>query len=378
MPGMHPIAALRHLVVSACRWPTEGYSSLYAYELRVLNRFRARLRGLLCASAIALTSIGAAPQHDGYAATFEALRAADTRLQRIGERLAIANARFCRALQPAIGLALHSPDQYLGDANAAAVAHFGFASAIGVAGVVPGSAGQRAGIQPGDSIVRINGRSVDQLVALPSDTRATSRLAALHRFLADRPAGTPIDLMVRRAGRDVAARLAPRPACRARFEQTDSQDVDASADGTLVQISSRLLGELEDEGVAVLLAHELAHNALEHRRRLDEAGVRRGILSGFGRSVGLFRQTEVEADILAVHLLAGAGYDPAIAPRFWRGFGARYAGGIRSRTHPAWRDRVATMEAELPRVAAGAVPGPVETRDRPLDGNWQALLIRAR
>lgn len=335
---------------------------------------------IVAAAALGGASKGAVTPDD-YRATFEALRGADIRLQRIGERLATANVALCDRRQPALGIALHGPDQYLGDAKAAAIVHFAFSSPLGIAGTVPGGAADKAGLQADDSIVSIAARGVDTLTPGPDDTAATARLAAFDRFVATLPDATPLSIEVRRAGAVMAREVTPRPACRARFEQRDADDADVSADGVLVQISSRLLGELDDEGVAVLLAHELAHNVLSHRRRLDQAGVRRGLLAGFGRNVGLFRQTEVEADVLAVHLLARAGYDPELGARFWQSFGPRYAGGLRLRTHPAWRDRVATMTAEAPRaraaMAEGRMPALIASRDRPLDGNWQALLVEA-
>lgn len=339
---------------------------------------RRRIRKL----AVALV-LAALPSQSGSAqsldATFEALRAADVRMLTIGQRLAIAAAPWCRMQQPAIGLALHGPAQYLGEARAQATAHFGFTSPVGVAGTVPDGAGARAGIVADDAIVSAAGKLVDALSPLKQDTPATAPIAAFDRWIAAQPPSAALRLTIRRDGRAIDATLNPRPACRARFEQRDSDAVEASADGVLVQISSRLLGDLDDEGVAVLLAHELAHNVLEHRRRLNEAGVSRGLLSGFGRNAGLFKQTEVEADILSVHILTKAGYDPALAGRFWQTFGPKRAGGLRSATHPGWRDRAATMTAEAPRVAqAGRVADLLRARDMPVDGNWQAILVRAR
>ncbi|PCD01671.1 peptidase M48 family protein [Sphingomonas spermidinifaciens] len=340
-----------------------------------------RLRRLCkLVAAVALTLIGPpSVAAEDYRPVFETLRAADTRLQTLGERLAVAAAPWCRTVQPALGIAIHGPDQYLGDARAAAIAHFGFTSPIGVAGIVPGGAAARAGVRADDSIGSIGYRSTATLAPLPSDTKATAPLAAFDRFAATLPPSAPLRLVLERSGATLSATLAPVAMCRARFEQRDSDAVEASADGILVQISAGLMNELDDDGVAVLLAHELAHNVLEHRRRLDSAGVRRGLLSGIGRNAGLFKQTEVEADILSVHILAKAGYDPALAGRFWRTFGPKRAGGLRSATHPGWRDRAATMAAEAGRVAeAGRLDTLLAARERPADGDWQAILVRAR
>src|SRR3546814_2491582 len=82
--------------------------------------------------------------------------------------------------------------------------------------------------------------------------------------------------------------------------------------------------------LAAAVAHELAHNILRHRERLDAADVARGLFKGFGRSARLFRQTEIEADRLSAWPMRGAGYDPPAAVRFWGRFGTR---GGRSEEH---------------------------------------------
>lgn len=339
-------------------------------------------RSWLCKLAALLMLVAAPPATvaaQDLISVFEGLRAADARLERLGERLAIAAAPWCRTVQPALGIAIHGPDQYLGDAQAPATAHFGFTTPIGVSGIVPGGAAARAGVKADDSIAAIDGRRTDRFDILPSDTRATAPLAAFDRAAATLSPAGPVRLSLQRGGKPVEAVLKTVPMCRARFEQRDADVVAASADGVLVQISSRLMDTLDDEGVAVLLAHELAHNVLEHRRRLNAAGVSRGLLAGFGRNAGLFKQTEVEADILSVHILAKAGYDPAIGGRFWQINGSKLAGGLRDATHPGWRDRAATMTAEAGRVAEpGRLADLLSARDRPADGKWQAILIRAR
>ena len=102
-----------------------------------------------------------------------------------------------------------------------------------------------------------------------------------------------------------------------------------------------------DKTLVSLIAHELAHNVLRHRARLDAAGVDRGLMKQFGRNARLFRQTEVEADRLSVWLLAGAGYDPGAAVRFWTAFGQREGRPLfQAGTHPRWQDRVEALASE--------------------------------
>jgi hypothetical protein len=314
------------------------------------------------------------------AAWFEAMRAADLRLASTGFRLSTAAAPLCDRIEPGLGLQLHGLSQYDGTARELARAHFALTTPIGVEGVVPGSPAARASLAPNDSIVSIAG------IAPPADiaeTASTQPLAAFLSRVASLPADRPIEIVAMRGGRRIAVTVMPVPACRTRYELRIADRFDARANGELVQISSRYLEALAPELLPAAVAHELAHNILRHRERLAAAGAEFGLASGFGRNVGLFRQTEIEADILSVHLLARAGYPPRLAGRFWREAGPKImAGMIRSRSHPALEDRIATVEAEAARFAApGAVPPPptfFEHRDRPLDGNWRPLLVRPR
>ena len=62
---------------------------------------------------------------------------------------------------------------------------------------------------------------------------------------------------------------------------------------------------------------------------------------------------------MSVHLLASAGYDPAIAPAFWRSkLGKRAGGGLlRSGTYPSPGGRARLIEAEIASYL-GLTPSP--------------------
>lgn len=331
--------------------------------------------------AIMAAVIGMAqPSKAQDAAWFEAVRDADLRLASIGFRLSTAAAPICDRLEPGLGLQLHSFSQYEGAARNSARAHFGFATTIGVEGVVTGSPAARAGMKPDDSIVSIAG------IEAPADVTATASTQPLVAFLsqvADMPPAKPAEIVVVRDAQRLTITVTPVPACRTRYELRIADRFDARANGELVQISSRYLETVDAQLIPAVVAHELAHNILQHRARLAAAGAEFGLASGFGRNVGLFRQTEIEADILSVHLLARAGYPPTLAGRFWREAGPKImAGMIRSRSHPPIADRVATVEAEAARLSAAGgnppLPAFYVNRTRPLDGNWRPLLVTKR
>lgn len=300
-------------------------------------------------------------------------------MARIGYRLATANAPLCERLEPGLGLFLHTPGQYSRDVRDEANRYFRFGGPVGVEAVIEQSPAAIAGIHADDTVLSIGAARF-----APADPGAEASTAPLIRIAAQIAAldpDQPIEVRGRRDEADWVRTVDPVPACRTRFEVAIGSEFTAKADGEMVQIGSRFFEEYAEDQVAAVIAHELAHNILRHRERLEARGVSYGLLSGFGRNVRYFRQTELEADILSVSLLANAGYDPASAVRFWRAFGPEHAGGILlSRSHPAWRDRLATIEQAIAAIGPGrpARPDMLAKREQLLDGDWQSLLVKAR
>ena len=300
---------------------------------------------------------------------FSALRDVDRRMATIAYRLATANAALCDDLAPVPGVAVHALGQYDVKVRAEARAAFGFATPVAVEAVVPRSAAAFAGLAEDDGLLAVNGVPFEDGVSPKAD--AAGRDAAL-ALIARQPADRPLRLTVLRSGKRLAMTAPASPGCRSNFEVLLGPKMEASSDGGTVQIGVRFFERYDNEQVAVVVAHELAHTILKHRARLDAAGVKRGLLREVGRNGRLFRRTEGEADLLGAHLLRNAGYDPRVAVRFWREHGGDVDGGLfRSRTHPSSKARAAAIEAELAALPADAPrpyrPPVLATRDSPLD-----------
>lgn len=319
-----------------------------------------RLLTVLCAALACVYPVrGNAQPEDAFAA----LRAQDLRLAQIADLLLSANRHLCVDRMPVTGLLLHSRDQY------SSTPPEWFANGpIAVAAVLPGSPAQRAGVKENDAIVAVGERPVADL---STAERAPLRDAVFNLIAESNPEDV-LRLTIRREEGESEVALEATEGCLALVEVLSDEGIRGLSDGRVIQISYGLASRLSDQHLAVVLAHELAHSVMKHRRRLEAAGVSKGLLGELGRDQQLNRQIEIEADRLSVHLLANAGYDPQVAPAFWRSDVGSAAGGgiLRSWTYPSSTARAELIEQEialyLPLRRGPTWPGHLlARRDRP-------------
>ncbi|GGD50664.1 peptidase M48 family protein [Erythrobacter arachoides] len=269
------------------------------------------------------------------------LEAQDLRLAEIAERLALANAPLCTTLMPLTGMILHSADQY---GSTSARERF-VNGPLAIASLLPDSPAANAGLRRDDAFVAIDGQRVEDIVPAAN---ARLREAAFYR-MADRPTGTPLALTVMRDGTERVVELDAPQGCRSLVEVLLGEGPMARSDGRVIQVQFDSVAALTDSHLAIVVAHELAHTILEHRRRKEEAGIDNGLFAELGRNQRANREAEIEADRLSVHLLANAGYDPAIVPDFWRNAAAYGMPGatLPSFIYPSNEGRAALVEREI-------------------------------
>ncbi|AJA07573.1 peptidase M48, Ste24p [Sphingopyxis fribergensis] len=305
-------------------------------------------------SIVAILSLSMAAPALAQQSPYAALAATEARVATIGFRLTTANAAWCPARQPQFGWIWGDPRLYDKAQRPAALAAYRAVErdAAFVAAVAAGSPADRAGLHVGDGVAWVDMAPVANGIG----DHPFARITALEQMLAARPTNTAIWFGLT-DGRAVP--LTPMTGCASDFRVEANERAGAVADGRMVLVNQGLAEfAADDEELAAAIAHELAHNILRHRARLDAAGIDRGLGKQFGRNARLFKQTEVEADRLSVWLLAGAGYDPAAAARFWERFGRRKGRPLlQASTHPNWRDRVASLQAEAATIAAARAAG---------------------
>lgn len=283
------------------------------------------------------------------------LQSVEQRVATIGHRLATSAGDLCAPGAPLAGIKIHDASQYGRDSAPDLRAAFGSGPWPKVLALAAGGAAARAGVQPNDSILAIDGAPIPPAPEGKGYARVASAFAMLDRAMADGVAR----LSLERQGRPLTVAVTADRGCAGRFELQIGGGVTAKADGDNVVIASRLVAFAPDDGeLAAAMAHELAHNILRHRDRLNAAGISRGILQNFGRSARLTRETEIEADRLSVYLLDRAGYPMAAALSFWDRF-RKVASDLFVGTHPSNARRIETIRAEIDRVRGARARGEV-------------------
>jgi len=135
-----------------------------------------------------------------------------------------------------------------------------------------------------------------------------------------------------------------------------------------------------EDGVAVVMGHELSHAIANHgRERISQqsaAQVGLGVVgavlgaggsssvsseaimqaAGAGTSLGILsfsRKHESEADKLGLFFMAMAGYNPQNAPKFWERMAANSGGEEPAEftsTHPSHETRISDLNANMPKA----------------------------
>lgn len=283
-----------------------------------------------------LLTLAAVPAAAADEAHYAELARQEARVAAVAHRLTTAGARWCPDIAQQPGWIVGDLRRIDAGDRAAAAQIYGAADAPFVAAVAPGSPAEQAGLTRGTGIAAINGEAV--VAPGEGETVRIDTVIVMLNALDPTAAWTLTDS----AGH--THRIAPAPGCASAF-RVERDGVQAAANGQLVRLRQDLAQSVADEQeLAAVAAHELAHNILRHRDRL-----------GSDRSARRVRQTELEADRLSVWLLAGAGYDPAAAVRFWNRHKRPL---IRAATHPPRGERIAAIEAEIAAMQAARAADP--------------------
>lgn len=280
------------------------------------------------------------------------------RLDRVAWRIERNSAELCSRTRKVYGVALHNIAMYSKDFQEAA-SSLGACKEVTVQSVIEGFPAQEAGLAPGDTLLAINGKPATNL----SVTQVTEAL----RVAAASSESLRVEIG-RHDGRRTFS-LWPDVICDFPAQVAPDDVVNAYADGTREVIASGMMRFAEsDEELALVVGHEIAHNALGHisKKKANAflgAIVDIAVSAGTGVSTGgLFsnaaaqvfsQEFESEADYEGLYLAARAGFDVSEAPQFWRRMAAEHPSNIKqnfSASHPSTPERFIRLEKEVEEI----------------------------
>ncbi|MXZ55147.1 MAG: M48 family metalloprotease [Gammaproteobacteria bacterium] len=228
-------------------------------------------------------------------------------------------------------------------------------------GVADDSPAARAGLEVGDHILAIDSKRVK------SSADARRLLAkSTKEFAAERT--DPIQLLILRDDERKSIEVKPVLACRSEISLAGGTRFNAYATGRHIKILNGIFTFVEtDEELQYVIAHELAHNISNHvvyARARGAVGIVFDLLAlrwNVWTNGGISRLTvqaftkpyEVEADYLALYLLANAGIDSTGVENLWR----RLATDDISRigwnlTHPSTPERFIQLQKTREEIEA--------------------------
>lgn len=270
------------------------------------------------------TTVSAGPsgsEAEAAAQRLAALTAMDERVARVAWRLSEANADLCPAVRLSAGWALHSARQYGQELRPHAESRFGLIGDLpGVLAVPTESPAAAAELVPGDLLVAVNDNELQ--AGDGGDAPGWEGLERNIRTVDAALAKGHAVFTVKRGENLSRVEITPRRACGYEVQLNPSDELNARADGRRLFISTALAGFAEnDDELAIILGHELAHHVLRHRHWNDAGGAARQSNDDARAAEGGEGNAEQQADRVGLYLMARAGFDPAVAAPFWRRFG---------------------------------------------------------
>lgn len=273
-------------------------------------------------------------------------REEDARVAQLAYRLALAGRARCPTTEPTSGLVLQHLSQFERADRPGVVAALPLDRGPGVIAVAPDSPAAAAGIQAGDIVLAINGIVVPPETGLTepfTTARAHARADAVDDLLA---VAHPLTLTLLRGTTTVPVRLTPISVCPSRVYLARSGQRNAYADGHHVFLTTGMLPLLRnDDELAFVIAHEMAHNILGHAAIMRSSAVRKGLGMTFGHSGTIVRGTETEADALGATIMLDAGLDPFRGAAILKRLGGGDLGIALLATHEPAGKRLAAIQA---------------------------------
>ncbi|MGB5345661.1 MAG: M48 family metallopeptidase [Woeseia sp.] len=277
------------------------------------------------------------------------------RLQRVSWPILRDASQLCEGnLAPRFGFQFDSVHSYSKEYQTAAAAVLKLSNSVSVVSVAPGSPADIAGIKFGDAVLTINDNAI---------TGGKEGVKRAQRIIAKALEKSPeLKLTLSRKGEVIPVDITGQSMCRFSALLMSTDVVNAYADGNAIYVTSGMMRfAADDNQLAVVVAHELAHNSQEHIKAktsnyllgsiFDVAAAVYGVNTqgafGGAASRAYSQAFEAEADYVGMYALALADVDYSMAADFWREMGIQNPGSIAksyASSHPSTAERYISLE----------------------------------
>lgn len=324
-------AAVMFGVLAACAAPTtktaQGSKAVVAYEEEKQREFVVR----------------------------EVFRAVD-RLDRLSWPIRLANAELCDPdhRKYLYGFTTGSIQTFSREYQLAAQRALGLDASIRIQRVNPGSPAEYVGFLPGDEIVGVDGEPLTAKMAKEFGKRISEQPRVIFTVSRDGVTNGPVDVAVNGV-----------LGCSYSVNYVDGS-LNAYADGSKVYVTREMEAFVrDDEEMSMVIAHEFAHNIMEHTAKkrgnalagsllgfaLDMVAASQGVNLGATRAMGAAGaqmhsvEFEQEADYVAMYMLARSGVQTKGVSDLWRRMSALHPQGIDKRgSHPSNAERFVAID----------------------------------
>jgi len=254
-------------------------------------------------------------------------QAYNKRLERVAAPLRLKNAELCPQTRRDPGFTVHRLDDYPPSLQHMAESFLGVRNdGLFIRSVRSNTSAAQARIASGDQIIAINENPISPDALMQSYNRAVLR-NGFDSVLSKVRIRTSDD-------HEYVARIRPDTACDISTKVISSEDINGHTDGREVLITSALMRSVPDDtNLALVIAHEMAHVIASH---IDETPS---------------QALELEADRMALVLMARAGYDVQAAVSYWKDAVHPHEGGVADESsHPTTQARYENFRDELVRI----------------------------
>ena len=284
------------------------------------------------------------------------------RLLEVGAPILEKSLPFCvDRKRKSIGITFGNKHDYEGEYQGIAISKLGLGEPLEITYVIKSSPAAKAGLKVGDILLSVNGKNI------ATGKNASKNFAkTLKKEIKE---NTALSFEVIRDDLNQLYSVTPIEVCDYPLILTGDSAVNAFADGNSIYMTQGMMDfATADDELALVIAHELAHNAMRHidAKRTNAMGglvidILIGVLTGVDTQ-GMFTQNfaqahsqefESEADYVGLYMCEISGYDITDAAYFWRRMGVKHPGSIEQNhaaTHPSSPERFVSIEDTIKEI----------------------------